>query len=186
MDLRVKRTRKNIINAFLELRSKKALEKITIKELSELAMINKATFYLHFKDIYDLSDYLENDLLESIIKELSHPEYCFNNTNEFVKELTNAYISQSSLINIIFSNEQRNNLAYKIEKSIKNFIYEKYPEYKDDAIKNILLTFSIHGSYNAVMNNSNYDVDTVISVIGQAANSIQQLYITKDKINCQK
>ena len=46
MDLRVKKTRRSIINAFLMLRANKPLEKITVKELAELAMINKATFYL--------------------------------------------------------------------------------------------------------------------------------------------
>ena len=35
MDLRIERTRRSIINAFIELRSKKSLEKITIKELSD-------------------------------------------------------------------------------------------------------------------------------------------------------
>ena len=46
------------MNAFLELRSKKALEKITVRELCEKAEINKSTFYTHFRDIYDLSEYL--------------------------------------------------------------------------------------------------------------------------------
>ena len=55
MDLRTERTKRSIINAFLELRSQKPLEKITVKELSELAFINKATFYTHYQDIYDLS-----------------------------------------------------------------------------------------------------------------------------------
>lgn len=43
MDLRVKKTRTSIINAFLTLRSKKPLERITVKELSAAAQINKAT-----------------------------------------------------------------------------------------------------------------------------------------------
>ena len=58
MDLRNQRTKKNIRNAFIELRSKKPLEKITVKELSELAFINKATFYRHYEDIYALSNEL--------------------------------------------------------------------------------------------------------------------------------
>ena len=52
MDLRVEKTRKSIINAFIALRAKKPLEKITIKELCEKAMINKSTFYSHNADIY--------------------------------------------------------------------------------------------------------------------------------------
>ena len=55
MDLRTEKTKRSIINSFLELRSRKPLEKITVKELSEKAEINKATFYLHYHDIYDLS-----------------------------------------------------------------------------------------------------------------------------------
>ena len=44
MDLRVKKTRKSIVDAFIELRQIKPLEKITVKELASKAMINKATF----------------------------------------------------------------------------------------------------------------------------------------------
>lgn len=61
MDLRVEKTIKSIFNTFLEMRAKKPLEKISVTELSNKAMINKATFYLHFKDIYDLSDCLESE-----------------------------------------------------------------------------------------------------------------------------
>ena len=66
MDLRVKRTKTNIINAFLRLCAKKPPERITVKELADLAEINKATFYLHYKDIYDLLETLENDLFERV------------------------------------------------------------------------------------------------------------------------
>ena len=56
MDMRIEKTRRSIINAFLQLRAQKPLEKITVKELSALAEINKATFYLHYRDIYELSE----------------------------------------------------------------------------------------------------------------------------------
>ena len=62
MDIRIEKTKTAIHNTFLELRSKKPLEKITIKELCEKAQINKSTFYSHYKDIYDLSDQLETDV----------------------------------------------------------------------------------------------------------------------------
>lgn len=53
-DLRVRRTKMNIENAFLELLKERPIEKITVTELAERAMINKGTFYLHYQDIYDL------------------------------------------------------------------------------------------------------------------------------------
>ena len=52
MDLRVEKTEKAIKNAFIELRSQKPLEKITVKELCAEARINKSTFYSHYQDIY--------------------------------------------------------------------------------------------------------------------------------------
>ena len=69
MDLRTEKTRRAIINAFIKLRSKKPTEKITIKELAENAQINKATFYLHYRDIYDLSVSLEREVVRDCLKE---------------------------------------------------------------------------------------------------------------------
>ena len=81
MDLRVKRTTKNIKDAFYELRKKKSVEKISVKELSELAMINKATFYLHYRDIYELSDKLENELIGEIIDDLRGVDFTAGEEN---------------------------------------------------------------------------------------------------------
>ena len=67
MDLRIQKTKNSIFSAFIELRAAKPLEKITIRELTQKANISKQTFYLHFKDIYDLSEYLENDAITSRI-----------------------------------------------------------------------------------------------------------------------
>lgn len=56
MGLRISRTEKNIRNAFIKLHSKKPLEKITVKELSEAVCINRTTFYRHYSSIYALSE----------------------------------------------------------------------------------------------------------------------------------
>ena len=80
MDLRIQKTKKSIINSFLTLRSKKPLERITVKELSNAAQINKATFYLHYKDIYDLSEALENELFVNVFKIIEHPDELVSDT----------------------------------------------------------------------------------------------------------
>ena len=49
MDLRIEKTERGIKNAFIELRSKKPLEKITVKELCEMACINNPRFILIIK-----------------------------------------------------------------------------------------------------------------------------------------
>lgn len=54
IDLRVKRTNKLITQAFIKLLGSKTFDKITINDTSDEAMINRATFYSHFKDKFDL------------------------------------------------------------------------------------------------------------------------------------
>ena len=82
MDRRIQRTRNSLFSAFIELRATKPVEKITVKELTEKANISKQTFYLHFQDIYDLSEYLENDALLSLIGDIPNPEYMLTNPAE--------------------------------------------------------------------------------------------------------
>lgn len=169
MDLRVRRTRTNIINAFLQLCAKKPPERITVKELADLAGINKATFYLHYRDIYDLLEKLENDLFERVFNSMAHPNSVLSEPKLFIRELVEGFIANKSLIDIIFGRDRRSILADKIESEVRRFIFEKYPQYKDDPELNILLTYIIKGGYFAYAENSEYSTDMVISVIGELA-----------------
>jgi len=66
LDQREIKTKRAIKNAFLMLRAQKPIEKITIRELAALAEISKATFYLHYQDIYDLSEQIGKEVLTNI------------------------------------------------------------------------------------------------------------------------
>jgi AcrR family transcriptional regulator len=53
-DLRIRRTHKFLQEAMIELISEKGFEAITVGDIAERAMINRATFYRHYQDKYDL------------------------------------------------------------------------------------------------------------------------------------
>jgi AcrR family transcriptional regulator len=55
-DLRVRRTRKLIQQAFLELTVEKGFSTITVQDIADRAMVNRSTFYRHYLDKYDLLD----------------------------------------------------------------------------------------------------------------------------------
>ena len=172
MDLRVKKTKNSIINAFLRLRSKKPLERITVKELADLAEINKATFYLHYKDIYDLSEQLENELFQSVFNSIEHPNSALSEPKLFIRELTEGFISNQALIDIIFSDDRRSILADKLEREVRRFIFEKYPQYKDTPELSIMLTYMIKGSYYAYAENRQFGTELLVSVIGDMAEGV--------------
>ncbi|MBL3644053.1 TetR/AcrR family transcriptional regulator [Bacillus sp. RHFB] len=67
IDPRILRTRQLIMDAFIELSMKKEFKDITIKDITSVATVNRATFYSHFIDKYDL---LEKVLSESIMREV--------------------------------------------------------------------------------------------------------------------
>ncbi|WP_125982036.1 TetR/AcrR family transcriptional regulator [Loigolactobacillus iwatensis] len=67
-DLRVIRTKKMIFSAFMKLVEKKGLSAVTIQEIADEAMINRATFYAHFKDKQDLYQQIFNKAITSFAK----------------------------------------------------------------------------------------------------------------------
>lgn len=165
MDLRITKTKKAIVNAFLSLRAKRPLEKITVKELCEIAMINKSTFYSHYADIYELSDFLENEVVLSVIQSMDHSEYIWENAGEFARQLFLGYLSQDRLIQILFSDSRSSLFVSKIEQSVKEMVAEKYPQYCLDPVQNMVLTYTIYGGYYAYIKSRNYDQEQILSVL---------------------
>jgi AcrR family transcriptional regulator len=93
MDLREKKTIRSIENAFLQLRAKKPLERITVKELVELAEVSKSTFYAHYQDVYDLSDKMQKDVIKEIYDSIQSAELFFSNPIQFAHESFRAFLS---------------------------------------------------------------------------------------------
>lgn len=65
-DRRVRKTQTAIKDALITLLEKKRFEEITIQEISNLADVNRSTFYTHFIDKYDLLDNMENEKIDEI------------------------------------------------------------------------------------------------------------------------
>ena len=56
LDPRVKRTRSLILGSFSELLAEKGFKSISVQDVTDKAQINRATFYAHFVDKYELLD----------------------------------------------------------------------------------------------------------------------------------
>lgn len=165
MDIRIEKTRQSIINAFIELRSHKELERITIKELCEKAQINKSTFYAHYQDIYNLSDTLEKEVVVSIMENISHPGKKSWKTLLFFHGTFYGFLAKDSLIGILFSGSRSKCLVQKIEQALKELVFGAYPHYRDDPDINIMLTYILYGCYYAFYENRKYGDVPVLSTI---------------------
>ena len=175
MDLRQQRTRRNIVNAFLTLRNEKPLEKITIRELAEKASIHKATFYLHYHDMYELSESLETEVIDDILNGLSDPAMLLTDADRFNEELYCLLMANESLLSILFSGSRSGMLAVRLENRLKEYIFSRHPDW-DTLEINVILTYLIQGAYCAYMQYRDTDAKEVLRMINTMAGSVLRKY----------
>lgn len=171
MDKRTEKTRHSIYNAFIELRSKKALERISVKELCELADINKSTFYAHYLDIYDLSDKIEGEITADIMKGINIDDL-IGDPAGLPRQLSLLLTSKQSLISTIFSGSRTQELPRKILSEIIKQLSEKYPHHADNEKIRIMLTYSVYGGYYAFNENRTCSDKLVIDTLGEISEKI--------------
>ena len=69
-DARVRYTRRVIKESFLSLLREKPVNRITVKEVCQLAELNRATFYAHYSDCFALLESIEQELLDAFRESL--------------------------------------------------------------------------------------------------------------------
>ena len=60
-DRRVRKTKRVLEECLAKLLREKPLKSITVAELAD---INRGTFYLHYRDVYDMAEQIQNDFFE--------------------------------------------------------------------------------------------------------------------------
>ena len=76
-DRRVKYTKMVIKESFIALLERKDIPQITIKEICENADVNRATFYAHYTDQYDLMRKIQDELFDNVgmyLSDYTHDE----------------------------------------------------------------------------------------------------------------
>ncbi|MCE5187746.1 MAG: TetR/AcrR family transcriptional regulator [Eubacteriales bacterium] len=74
MDRRVRKTRMQLRAGLTQLMREKPIKDITVRELAQLVDINRCTFYLHYRDIYDMVEQVEKEVFEEFeTLVLAHP-----------------------------------------------------------------------------------------------------------------
>ena len=64
-DKRIRRTKKLLRQALTRLMQQKDFQSITVTDVVREADINRGTFYAHYRDVYDLRDKIEAEMIEN-------------------------------------------------------------------------------------------------------------------------
>jgi len=98
-DLRITKTKRDLRVALIYLLKDLPFEKVTIGDVCEKAMVNRMTFYTHFKDKYDLLEQTIDYLMMQIIQKVTDvvtPVNSFEDFLEFCVALAQTIILESA------------------------------------------------------------------------------------------
>lgn len=145
-DRRVSRTRREIMRAFMNLLEEKEFNKITIAELTEKADVNRRTFYLHFQDIFDLLEKLDNKLVDEFGEQLD--QQSIKSIADFQNVVLIFLHEHANLTKVLLKNQDSQLLAKMMQIEIdfhfnhsvfKSEIERQYcREYIENGLKTIL------------------------------------------------
>lgn len=120
----VKYTKRRLHQSLIQLMDENPITQIQVKELTELANVNRGTFYFHYKDIYDMLEQMEEEFFSNF-------EALFSEQpgNEYSTQLTENYLH--SIFMFVYDNRDfcrillgpNGDMAF-VEK-MKRFVYDK-------------------------------------------------------------
>lgn len=154
-DRRVKRTKKLLRDSLFTLLQEKSINEITVTELTEIADINRATFYFYYTDIMDMLDQIQNEAYELFEDVLVGTEDHIDSMEAFAKYIENILIfckENPTIARFVITREYNNN---KVLKKIKKLLAKKVPvakeNYSQDDPRRFVLNFALNALTGTVV-----------------------------------
>ena len=121
-DRRVRKTRAALKHALTTLMLQKNINSISVKELTDLADINRGTFYLHYSDVSDLLSQSEDDLLDELketLDKFSDSSFKNERTRLFT-ELYKLTAANADMVRILISENGDIKFLNKLKKLLRD------------------------------------------------------------------
>ena len=120
-DRRVRRTKARLRQALAQLLLEKDLSSITVRELTDLADVNRGTFYTHYRDLYDMLDSYASDILQQDITPILRDVFRFVGRN---KDLCQVFLTRQAVDRF---SQRLNTLIYHKCLAEWRELYQRYP-----------------------------------------------------------
>ena len=124
-DRRAKRTATQIKETMFDFMQKKAIHEITVSEICKSCQINRATFYDHYRDVFDLVQDMEHDVLlalEGLMESVSPEEMA----PEVVSHLFFAFLAEHrESLNLLITSERSREFCGRLDARLMPFFEKK-------------------------------------------------------------
>lgn len=151
VDRRIIKTKRAIRNAFAELLATKDLSEITIKEIADAADINRKTFYSYYRDVYQIIDEIENEIVNTLggILEKVDFKVDLKNLYRIFQSLTAVINSDLDFYGHLLMMDSRSGFAAKIVSALKAQIKASFASQIEIASEklDLMLEYAISGMF---------------------------------------
>ena len=160
------KTKQAFIESFCLINKTKPIPQISIQEVSRKAGYNRSTFYQYFQNIYDLVEYIENDLLQSVLEKKKHIRP--NNTHDFIYSIIDSYHENELCIDALLGKYGSEHFMNMLKEQIKINVLE---ESIDDSnpIKSYLVEFRVSSSLSIfrhwIKQSKNISIEELVKLI---------------------
>jgi len=131
-EMKVAKTKELLRNTLVELIEEKGFDAVSVRDITLKAGLNRGTFYLHYRDKYDLLEKNENKVLAGIQEKLKHLKpyefdkyYSKDMVYPPVLQLFCYLMENKHLIKILISSKGDPAFQKKMKEYIKEAFYEK-------------------------------------------------------------
>lgn len=176
IDRRTRKTKKAIRHAFAELLSQKDINDITIRDIADLADINRKTFYNYYSGIYQIVDEIENEIVSTYEKVLGEVDIKrdLKNPYRIFERLTSIINTDLDFYGYLLSMRENVSLVSKIVTMLKAKTKEAlHPQIEiDETTADIVLDYAISGMiavyqqwFNSDRRQSIEEISSTISIL---------------------
>lgn len=149
-DRRAVKSKKAIRQAFLALLKEKSLNNITVAELSRRADLGRGTFYLHYKDIYDLYEHIEDELYCDLIQmfDSAVPSSDAHNLQKLIDTMTQYIDENRDLFLVVVRSSADGKALHKLRKLFTEKVLLEDPAFylsEFDRIESLFIVSGVIG-----------------------------------------
>ena len=186
-DRRVRKTKRALRDGLAELMVTKDIRNITVRELTDKVDIHRATFYAHYKDIYDLYEQMENavaaELNDLIIQNYEQP------ANYFYKVIFEYMLENKQLCRMLFSTNGEGSFVVRLNDLFEEKCMETWcKDCKDSEISEELkynVRYHVQGCLAIISRWVNsgfaYPADKLIGIISDIDRNMEYAVMKKQR-----
>ena len=152
-DRRVRRTKKMLTQALTRLMQEKQIKEISVKELTDLADMNRGTFYLYYRDVYDMLEKLEDSMFEALdsIAALHETDVARQETKPILLDVFRFIEENQETVRVLLSPHGDMKFLHRLyeiirEKCFTGFPYAAAADRKNEAEFDYRFNFVIYGA----------------------------------------